>query len=579
MKLLVVESTGKASKMLEVLRKAGVDSEWEVISCEGHYAGLSPKSLSFNQKKNFAPSWKSRNLKVLKRVQAAIEGADEVYAATDNGAEGEAIAFQISITAERAEKPFHRIRLRSLTAGAFTSADPQPLNLSLFNSWLARQLVNRLVRFQLSPVLEKRLGATTIERIPALILTELAKRERKVRRFEVHEGWTVRALLSNGSVATSRMFATEEEAEDLVRRATTVEPGYHSAMEKQPPKKPFTTSTLLQFLSDRYGFLPSHSMHMCETLYGLGYITFPYTTSTTYESEFASAAAAYVSTNLDEDLVSEEAPLHVGEGAEAIRPLDVSIEPSRSKIRGDMRTVYQAIWFNSIASQGNDALIEKQECSYGFFNSTDIVLSAKGTRLVAPEWHQLSGRLFLDQDQELFEEGLSIVEASSVFTKEAAPSHHTAATLIEWLDECTVGRPSNYARSISSLVDAGYAEVSHGRISITPQGEAVLTFIRKAVPDLIDPDFHAEVEEDIDSVLEGVTSFEKFAQDYWTWTQVAADNIAKSSLKPRILAPGGSKTRVWVQPTGVVAFSRKEDWEVPVYFDSKGRIAAQDRAE
>lgn len=580
MKLLVVESSGKASLMLDFLRKAAPSEEWKVISCNNHFAGLSPKSLSLNPKKGFAPSWKSRDRKYSKIVRNAIEKASAVYAATDFGPDGEAIAYQIFMTAERAGKPFFRLRLPVLDVESFKEAisSPGEVDRPVFDSFLAREAVDRFVRFKLGPVMMKRLGSGALERIPALLLTELARRERKVRRYQPEENWTVRALLENGSIAVSGPVESEDAANEIVRRCKAAEPAYTSAPEQELPPPPFTTSSLLRFLSERYGYLPSQSMKLCEMLYGLGYITQPYTDSFFVADSFLESVRAYIEVTFGEEFLHGKKRKYVADGSsdrlEAIRPTNIVVAPSKSNIRGDLRTVYQAIWFSAVASQGLFALLEKQVCNYTFPESTDVVFSAHGVRVASSGWHQLSSRLFLVPNQELMEEGLSVLEASTLLTKIAPPLRHTAASLIAWLDETAVGRPHNYAASISYLLDVGHAESIQGRLRITDRGEAILTFLRKAVPDLIDPDFQAETEEEIDSVAAGDLTYQKFALDYWNWVLDAESKMEKASLRPKFHSPGGGKLRIWIDKDRVWAFSRKEDWWTPVIFDSRGRFVA-----
>lgn len=580
MKLLVVESSGKASLMLDFLRKAGSTEEWKVISCNNHFAGLSPKSLSLDPKKGFAPSWKSRDRKYFKIVRNAIEGASEVYAATDFGPDGEAIAYQVSVTAERAGKPFFRLHLPVLDVESFKAAltAPGKVDRSVFESFLAREAVDRFVRFKLGPVMAERLGLGALERIPSLLLTELARRERKVRRHKAAESWTVRALLENGSIAISGPIENEAAASEIVRRCKTAEPAYTSAPEQELPPPPFTTSTLLQFLSERYGYLPSQSMKLCEMLYGLGYITQPYTDSFFVADSFLDSVRTYIEHTFGIEFLHDKKRKYVADGLndglEAICPTDIGVAPSKSNIRGDLRTVYQAIWFSAVASQGTFALLEKQECNYTFPGSTEVIFSARGVRLAAPGWHQLSSRLFLAPNQELMEEGLAVLEASTVLTRSIPPPRHTAASLVAWLDGMSVGRPHNYAASISYLLDVGHVESTQGRLRITDRGEAVLTFLRKTVPDLIDPDFQAEIEEEIDSVAAGILTYQKFAQDYWDWVLDAERKMSKATLRPKFLSPGGGKLRIWIDKDRVWAFSRKEDWWTPVIFDSRGRFVA-----
>ena len=235
--------------------------------------------------------------------------------------------------------------------------------------------------------------------------------------------------------------------------------------------------------------------------------------------------------------------------------------------------MYSAVWFRALGTQGEDALLEDQECHYSYEDT--VLFSARGCRLASPGWHQLTSRLFLEPNQELRPESLSIVEGSHVEHTSKPPHRHSASSILAWLDDKMIGRPRNYASVIPWLLTSGFATAHRGRIHISPKGEAVVTFLRKAAPDLIDPDFHAEVEEGIDAVASG-SSYSSFAQFYWEWATSSEEKMASSSLRAQFKSPEGKKPVVWVAHSGVVARSSQEDWSVPVSFDARGRIVTQE---
>lgn len=567
MKLIVTENSGKSALILKLIRQAKLEG-YKVFAC-GDFAGLSVKSFSFD--KSFAPIYAVQATKVAKKLKEYIKEADEVLALTDPGFEGEALALQVSLFADKLSTSFSRLVLREFTSDSLLACleSPSSLDFVKIDAFLASEFVDRVVRYKLGSSVESRLGTAHLDRMPILILSLLAKKERSIRRFREKDVFVSRALLESGAVA-EKEFASEKEAKHAVSLFRVADPSYHSAFEKAPPPPPFTTSSVLQFMSSRYGLLPSQTVKGLETLYGLGYTTAPYTSSVYLSESFIDSVRSYISSSFGDAFLSDEARSFSDSGPqESIRPVDISVSPSKSRLKGDLKRLYAAIWFRSVGSQGQDALLEKQRCVYE--NNGESLFEASGTALSRPGWHQLTSKLFLEPKPQLNVEALALVEASYVRKQTKPPIRHSSSTVLSWLDSLLIGRPRNYAYALSSLLENGYCQERHGLLQITSQGEALVTFIRKAVPDLLDPDFHAEVEEGIDAVAAG-HSFSDFANFYWDWLSAQVLSVEKKRLRAQFRSPKGERMQVWVFPDRVVAFEQKGDWKTPVSFDEKGRI-------
>ncbi len=579
--LIVVESEGKKRFFSDLIRKASLDG-WVAVSCNRHYCGL-PKSQLGIDPKTLAFTWKVRNIQAFERIKKAVSRADVVYAATDSSPEGEAIANQISITASYANKMFRRIRLTALDVESLKSAieNSGELNTNSLNSYLAREAADRIVHFTLSPVLAARLGeGLQVNRTAIPLLSELARVERKIRKFKSDSYFVVRALLSDGSTAESGPLS-ENRAQEIARRAAAAVPAFISARELAPVQPPFTLSTIIQFASWRYGIDALTCVRVCDTLYEMGLITYPYTDSTWLSPEAARRIHDHVTHKLAAEL-AEKSPTTFSSASllEAIRPVHISLAPSQLDLSGDLKSIYSAIWFRTLGSQGRPAQFERHNCSYAL--DDEEVFRAEGLSLVEPGWHQLSSRLFEPTIRPL-EPDSTVVEASVFEVTSKPPKRHTHGTLVAWLDAHFIGRPWVYRPALEFLHHNSYVEsLGGGLLRITPKGEAVLTFVRRTAPDLIDPDFCAEIEEEILAVERGDLTFEKFFNDLWQWATETAVFMAKKSLRPSFRSPeSGSRLRVLIDKESGRPYvsASGEDWRSFVVFDEKGRIVPSSEDE
>lgn len=572
--VIVVESAGKQRFVSDLVRKASLEG-WAVVSCSGHYCGL-PKNQVGIDPKTLAFTWKVRNMQAFERMKKCVATADAVYAATDASPEGEAIAQQISITAGYASKPFYRLRLTSLDVESLKAAiaSPSVIDEKLLQSFLAREAADRLVQFTLSPVLADRLGeGLQLSRVAVPMLSELARVERKLRKFSPETFHVVRVLLSDGSIAESGPLSASK-AEEVARRAKTAVPAFSSAKEMAAVEPPFTLSSLIQFASKRYGIDALTCVKTCETLYGMGLITYPYTDSHGLPADEAKKIHDYVREKLSAALAAD-APSTFSSptSVEAIRPVQISLAPSQLDLPGELKSVYSAVWFRTAGSQGKPAQFERQSCSY--FLDDEEVFKAEGLVLVDPGWHRLSSRLF-EPTLHPLEPDSTVVEASVFELSTKPPVRHTHGTLVSWLDTHLIGRPWVYRSALEFLQDNVYVEtMGGGLLKISPKGEAVLTFVRRAAKDLIDPDFCAEFEEEISSIEQGHRNFELVFRDQLEWVNETASRMAKKSLRPLFTSPeSGKKLRVYIDKISGRPYvtAPGEEWKAFVAFDEKGKI-------
>lgn len=571
--LIVVESAGKQRIVSDLVRKSGLD--YLVVSCSGHYCGLPKSQLGIDQR-TLEFTWKVRNMQAFERMKKAVADADAVYAATDLSPEGEAIANQISITAGYGSKPFYRLRLSELHPDALRLAlsAAGPIDSKVLQAYLAREAVDRISRFTLSPVLEERLGEGLQFGLAAFpLLSELARTERKIRRFVPETIHVVRVLLADGSTAES-LPLPQEEATALSDKAKAAVPAFTRAKELNFAEPPFTLSTLIQFASKRYGISALACIQACDSLFEMGLITYPYTDSTWLSTDFLKALRTFISEKVSSAFLHKET-FTSPSSMEAIRPVSASHFPSQLDLSGDLKTLYSAIWFRTAGSQGRPSQLERQMCSYSIQDKE--VFKAEGLVIVDSGWHQLSGRLF-EPTVRLLEADSAVVDSSVIQTTTKGPKRHTYGSLVAWLDEHLIGKPKTYRPILEFLQHNSYIEVlGGGLLRITPKGETVLTFIRRVSPDILDPDFCAELEEELSALEQGSRSFEQLVRDHWSWTTEISERMSKKSLRPDFTAPSGNKLRVFINKESGRPFVKDSDeWWSHVAFDAKGKMILTD---
>jgi len=580
MPLIVVETQGKQALLTELLRKAALPEEWSVVSCNGHYSALPKNSLGIDPNHEFQMTWKIRDHNSYSKLSKKMEETDTVFACTDISPEGEMLASQIYLTASFMKRTCHRMFLRSLDLESLREAilHPSVLSQNRVDAYLARECISRFVNFMLSPILESKLGpgvSLSLHGLP--ILSELARVERKFRRFSPDKRWIARALLSDGSIAESGPLS-EGDAQRVVERAKAAVPSFTSAKEISTPPPPFTLSSLTQFLNRRYALDTLSCVRACEMLYSLGHITYPFTDSDRMDSVVASHIRDFIREKLSSDYLSDSdatnSAVHDSSAVlSAICPTIVGRLPSQLDLATDLKTVYSAVWFRALGSQGKPALLSRQECR--FYLGDSEAFCANGLIIEDSGWHQLSGRIFEPTVHPLASDA-SVVEASVRQTLTRPPVRHTHGSLIAWLDSHFLGSPCTYRSSFDFLNSNSYVEMlGGGQLRITARGEAVLTFMRRTVPDLLDPDFGSEVEEDIRAVDSGTSTLRDLLGSYWAKVNDSAISMQKKVLRPAFASPAtGSRLQVSLdKETGRPYVSApNEDWFSFVEFDAKGKI-------
>jgi len=565
--LVIVESPAKAKTIEKFL-----GSDYRVVSSFGHIRDLSKKNLGIDLNNNFTPDYEipKDKSKVVSELRKAASEAKNIWIASDEDREGEAIAWHLASVLKLDMATTRRIVFHEITKDAISNAiiNPRSIDMNLVNSQQARRILDRLVGFEISPVLWKKVQpALSAGRVQSVAVRLIVEREREIIAFRAESSFRITALFTftnekgeEGQISAeaSKRFPDEAEAQKFLAlcdksvfrvTAVTVKPGTRS------PAPPFTTSTLQQEAYRKLGFSVAQTMAVAQRLYEAGKITYMRTDSTNLSKLALSKSREVIISEFGEKYSKTRQFKTRAKGAqeahEAIRPA----YPEQATVAGNQneKRLYELIWKRTIASQMSDALIEKTTISIEMSDSP-VTFSAAG------EIVKFDGflRLYSEStDQETEEERYVIpavnngmplkcesVNALQKYT--TPPPRYTEASLVKKLEELGIGRPSTYAPTISTIQNRGYViredragekrdivsfNLAKGKISRTikqemagreksklfPQdiGMIVNDFLIENFSGIVDYHFTAEVEEQFDEIAEGKLSWTKMLNSFY----------------------------------------------------------------
>ena len=540
--LVIVESPAKANTI-----KGYLGQNYKVIASKGHVRDLPKSTLGIDVDNNFEPHYINIRGKgdVIKELKKEAKNATKIFLATDPDREGEAISWHIANQLGIPEDKACRVTFNEITKNAVKESikNPRKINLDLVNSQQARRILDRLVGFKLSEVLWKNLksglSGGRVQSVATRIITE---REEEIRAFVPQEYWTVDSILKtsdNGRIQVKFYgnkkgkikISCKEEAEKIEdavsKNPFTVSYVKHSIKYKQPAP-PFTTSTLQQEASKQLGLQSQKIMKVAQELYdGLnlgvefggvqGLITYMRTDSTRISTVAQEAAAAYIKENFGEKLLPKtprtfKTSNSSQDAHEAIRPSNVHIHPKlvRKMLTSEQYRLYKLIWERFVGSQMEAAVLDTVSAEFensGYiFKAGGYVIKSRGYMTI----YDNSTETAEDADNE--EMSLSVlpkITEKEVLYPESVnsqqhytepPVRYTEASLIKFLEENGIGRPSTYAPIISIIISREYVKRDGKSLVATPLGEVTTRFMRENFPDIIDYEFTASMESKLDSI-------------------------------------------------------------------------------
>jgi len=554
--LVIVESPAKAKTIEKYL-----GAEYTVKSSFGHIRDLPKKGINIDIEHGFEPTYEinADKKKVVAELRKAAKEAQDVWLASDEDREGEAIAWHLTQALKLDPKKTKRIVFHEITKPAITAAieKPRTVDLALVDAQQARRVLDRLVGYQLSPVLWKKIRTgLSAGRVQSVAVRLIAEREREIREFTAESSYKVVAIFTVDDQELKAELATKLPTKDDAR--TFLEAAAEAIfavvdIAQKPgtrnPGAPFTTSTLQQEASRRLGFSVKQTMTLAQRLYEDGKITYMRTDSTILSGFAIGAAETFIKKEYGDKYHQVRQFKTKNESAqeahEAIRPTDFN----NTSAGGDaqQQKLYQLIWSRALASQMTPAQTEKTEITISVSNRSEKLV-AKGEILRFDGFMKVYGGIKDDTLLPPVEQGqkldLSTMSATQVFTR--PPARYSEAALVKKLEELGIGRPSTYAPTISTIQARDYIEkkdlegtertvqaltleqgsiteaetteitgADRNKLIPTHLAEVTTDFLVKHFPSIVDYDFTAKVESEFDKVAEGKEAWNTMIGEFY----------------------------------------------------------------
>jgi len=539
--LIIVESPAKARTIKNFLGK-----DYEVIASKGHIRDLPKTSFGIKiEDDKFIPQYRvtKDHQQIAKELKEKAKKADTIYIATDEDREGEAIGFHIAHVIGKNPDELPRIVFHEITKSAIKKAleNPRQLDINRVNAQQARRLLDRIVGYKLSPLLNKKIQkGLSAGRVQSAALKLVVDREREIKEFKPKEYWTIEGIFKNkegnlikynGKKIEKFDIKTKEEAEKIVDELKPLEYVVSKIEKKITTSKspaPFMTSTLQQVASSELGFSPRKTMQIAQKLYEgvktpvgeTGIITYMRTDSLNIAKEAQDAAIKFIKENIGEEYAESKTYTTKNQTAqeahEAIRPVDVRLTPEDLKnyLTKDELKLYRLIYNRFLASQMKDAKFETQNI---YISNEKGEFKISGKRLIFDGYYKVYGKPSADTLLPEFKENeklkLDNIKATQHFTK--PPERFTEASLIKKLESLGIGRPSTYAPTITLLQNRNYVEVKEKKLHPTEIAFTVIEILEKHFPNIVDANFTANMEEMLDNIASGSKNWQEMLKEFY----------------------------------------------------------------
>ena len=519
----------------------------------GHVRDLPKSSLGVDVKHNFKPKYvvPPKAKRVLAELKDAAEKSDDVILATDEDREGEAIAWHLAEALNLPENS-KRIVFHEITKSAIQEAlnNPRGLDMNLIDAQQARRILDRLVGYELSPFLWQKIRyGLSAGRVQSVALRLVVEREREIQNFKSEEYWTVevdltpgnsdqkfkaRLVREDGKTIEKLGIKNQAEAEKIEKELESANYKVTDVTKKEVfrmPSPPFTTSTLQQEASRKFGMSAKQTMMFAQKLYETGYVTYMRTDSVNLSQLALQQAKSVIDEHFGKEY-SLSAPRQyttkskgAQEAHEAIRPTDLSRRPELLKggLIGGERKLYNLIWKRTIACQMEAAVFDQTVAEiaagekYGF-RANGYVMKFDGFIRAYTEGRDENGD---EEEQEGRIPELSVGEALRFmglfklqhFTQ--PPARYTDATLIKALEAHGIGRPSTYAPTLSTIQERGYVEKFEQKLKPLEIGFLVNDMLVENFPEIVDIDFTSHIEEELDDIAEGKIKWVPVIEEFY----------------------------------------------------------------
>ena len=536
--LVIVESPSKAKTIKKYLGK-----NYDVIASQGHIIDLPSSKLGVDVDNDFKASYITMKgkAKIIKEIKDKAKKADKVYLATDPDREGEAIAWHLRNMLKIDEREKCRIEFNEITKDAVKKAinSPRTIDENLVNAQQGRRILDRIVGYKISPVLWKKVKkGLSAGRVQSVAMRIIMDREREIREFKKQEYWTLEAKLLKGKEEILSKFygntkgkielKNEEQVNEILKNIDKKEykvVDIKVGEKKRNPAPPFTTSSLQQDASRKFGFSVKKTMMIAQRLYESGYITYMRTDSTRISNEARDMAKEYIVKKYGAKYYENrfyKTKKDAQDAHEAIRPSDLSKSSEvYESFPKDEQKLYTLILNRFLASQMSTAIYDTKKIT---INVNDYIFITNGSQV------KFDGFMVLyieSTDEASSDEDVGIlpdIEINDILKQKKLipeqkftepPARYTEASLVKTLEEKGIGRPSTYAPTISTLLDRVYIEKDKKYLVPTQLGEIVDDLMEKNFCDIVDISFTANMEQNLDLVSENKIDYIKMLKEFY----------------------------------------------------------------
>jgi len=558
MNLVIVESPAKAKTINKYLGK-----NYLVLASYGHIRDLPSKNGSVDPENKFKMLWEidSFSKKYLKEITDAVKDSDKIILATDPDREGEAIAWHVKeyLVSKKIlkDKIVERVVFNEITKNAILKAieNPRQIEIPLVEAYLARRALDYLVGFNISPILWTKLpGSKSAGRVQSVALKLITEREHEIEIFNPKEYWTLTSNFTNtdnknifskigifnGEKVERFTFKNKNEIDkalNVINKSKFKIKDINSKVHKRNPLAPFTTSTLQQTASGKFGFGASRTMQIAQRLYqGIdiegettGLITYMRTDGTQISKEAIVDFRDLIEKEFGKEYLPESSNTYEGKKAknaqeahEAIRPTEIIRKPSDIKkyVNADQFKLYDLIWSRALSSQMNPAEFYRNSITISSENEK-INFRANGSIIKFDGFLKVYEASEADEDAKNILPECKIGDAVNIlklineqhFTE--PPPRYSEASLVKKMEELGIGRPSTYASIISVLSTRNYVEQINKRFHPTDRGKLISAFLEKLFTKYVDYNFTADLENQLDEITSGKIEWIKVLENFW----------------------------------------------------------------
>ena len=554
--LVIVESPAKAKTIEKFLGK----SHYTVKASVGHVRDLPKSQLGVDIENNFEPKYINIRGKgdVIKELKKEAKKAKKVYLATDPDREGEAISWHLSYILNIDEEEKCRIEFNEITKDAIKKAikSPRNINLNLVDAQQARRVLDRLLGYQISPILwqkvRKGLSAGRVQSVTTKLICE---REEEIKAFVPKEYWSIELIASNKEDNEKIELENEEQVKEILK---TIENGnlvvtkIESRSRRKSAPKPYTTSVLQQDAANKLNFTTKKTMMVAQELYEgidvkgegtVGLISYIRTDSKRISEEAREKAKGYIIESIGENYYKDHAKDSKGkkekkvqDAHEAIRPTSVDRTPDSIKdsLSKEQYKLYNLIWRRFVASQMEDSVFDvlNVECKI-----EDLIFKATGSKLKFDGYTKIYN--FTEREDKILpslDEGeiLKIQEYNPQQHFTSPPPRYTEASLVKTLEELGIGRPSTYAPTITTILNREYVEKDGASLVPTELGIIVTKILDENFHKFMEVDFTADMESQLDQIEEGNAEWKKVVEEFYSplaeAIRVAIEKIEKVNM-------------------------------------------------